>query len=493
MHYDAIIIGAGLGGLVCGQLLARKGLRVVIFEKKAQVGGCCTSFQRKGFTFDLSVQSIGGCREGGRVWRLLDDLGLRDRIELLPLEPAREYHFPDRKVIQYADLNSHIEYLSSLFPREREGIKEVYQTYRALSEEIDRFPHTLSWFDPSKFEREFPFTFRYREEILEGLLDEFIKDPLLKVILGVRSSYALLPPSKLSVIAMASLEMSYLQGGVAVLKGKMEDLPLLLAEGLLRQGGQLQTRHEVKGITIKGGKAMGVQLKGGEQISSRVVISNADASTTFLKMIGEDSLPPGWSKRLKGMRPSFSYFIIYLGIKGDLGLSCSNNEIFPRYDMEQEYRFLDEGRIPTTPPYYLLAPSLANPSHAPEGHSTVCLSYKAPYRLQGGWDEGAKKDLAQQLIAQAEEMVPDLRRRIALQVRSTPVTIERMTGNRWGAAYGWAQIPRQAGIYRLNRVSPIEGLYLAGHWTAPGGGVAAAMASGQITADLIGERFKEAG
>jgi phytoene desaturase len=493
MHYDAIIIGAGLGGLVCGQLLARKGLRVVIFEKKARVGGCCTSFQRKGFTFDLSVQSIGGCREGGRVWRLLDDLGLSNRIELFPLDPAREYHFPDRKVIQYTDLSSHIEYLSSLFPQERDGIKEVYQIYRALSEEIDRFPHTLTWFDPSKFEREFPFTFRYREEALEKLLDALIKDPWLKIILGVRSSYALLPPSKLSVIAMASLEMSYLQGGVAVLKGKMEDLPLLLAEGFLRQGGKLHTHHEVKGITIKGGKAIGVQLKGGEQISSRVVISNADAATTFLKMIGEDSLPPGWSRRLKGMRPSFSYFIIYLGVKGDPGLSCSNNEIFPQYDLEEEYRSLEQGRIPSTPSYYLLAPSLVNPSHAPEGHSTVCLSYKAPYRLQGGWDEGAKKDLAQRLISQAEEIVPDLRRRIALQVTSTPVTIERMTGNRWGAAYGWAQIPRQAGIYRLNRVSPIEGLYLAGHWTAPGGGVAAAMASGQITANLIGERLKEVG
>jgi phytoene dehydrogenase-like protein len=219
MDYDVIIIGAGLGGLVCGTLLAQQGLRVVVFEKKARVGGCCTSFQRQGFTFDLSVQSIGGCREGGRVWRLLDDLGLRGRIELLPLDPSREYHFPDRKIIQYADLSSHIEYLSSLFPQEREGIQTVYRIYRSLADEIDRFPHTLSWFDPAHVEREFPFIFRYRKETLQGLLDGLIKDPWLKVILGVRSSYALLPPSQLSVMAMASLEMSYLQGGVAVLQG----------------------------------------------------------------------------------------------------------------------------------------------------------------------------------------------------------------------------------------------------------------------------------
>jgi phytoene desaturase len=493
MDYDVIIIGAGLGGLVCGALLAQKGLRVAIFEKKASVGGCCTSFTRKGFTFDLSVQSIGGCREGGRVWRLLDDLGVRDSIELLPLDPAREYHFPDMRIQQYADLNSHVEYLSSLFPQERNGIKEVYQIYRSLSEEIDRFPHSLSWFDPSHFEREFPFTYRYREDTVQGLLDAFITDPQLKVILGVRSSYALLPPSRFSAVAMASLEMSYLQGGVAVLKGRMEDLPLLLAKGLLKQDGQLHTHHEVKGITVKKGKAQGVRLKGGETVTAHAVVSNADAFTTFLRMIGEESLPPGWAKRLKGMKPSFSYVIIYLGVEGKLDLSCSNNEVFPQYDLEAEYRFLEEGQIPPSPPYYLLAPSLVNPTHAPDGYSTVCLSYKAPYRLRGGWDTGAKEALGERLIAQAEGMVPDLRRRVVLNVSASPLTIERMTGNRWGAAYGWAQIPRQAGIYRLNRVSPIDGLYLAGHWTAPGGGVAAAMASGQITADVIEDRLKEEG
>jgi len=494
MDYDVIIIGAGLGGLVCGALLASKGLRVAIFEKKAQVGGCCTSFTRKGFTFDLSVQSIGGCRKGGRVWRLLDDLEVREHIELLPLDPAREYHFPDMRFQQYADVNSHVEYLSSLFSQERDGIRAVYQVYRSLSEEIDRFPHTLSWFDPATVEREFPFTFRYREETLQGLLDALIDDPRLKVLLGVRSSYALLPPSQLSAIAMASLEMSYLQGGVAVLKGKMEDLPLLLATGVLKHGGALHTRHEVKGITVDEGKAVGVRLKDGATITSRAVVSNADATTTFLRMIGEQSLPSGWVKRLKGMRPSFSYIIAYLGVKGELDLPCSNNEVFPRYDLEEEYRFLEEGHISPTSSYYLLAPSLVNPTHAPEGYSTVCLSYKAPYRLNGGWDEGAKEALAERLIAQAEAMVPDLRRRVVLRVSASPMTIDRMTGNRWGAAYGWAQIPRQAGIYRLNRVTPIDGLYLAGHWTAPGGGVAAAMASGQITADVIGERLlKEEG
>ena len=90
MDYDVIIIGAGLGGLVCGCVLAQKGMRVAIFEKLPSIGGCCASFTLKGFTFDHSVQSIGGCTEGGRVWQLLNDLGLTNRLEFLPLAPARE-------------------------------------------------------------------------------------------------------------------------------------------------------------------------------------------------------------------------------------------------------------------------------------------------------------------------------------------------------------------------------------------------------------------
>jgi phytoene desaturase len=491
MDYDVIIIGAGLGGLVCGAILAKKGFHVAIFEKKADVGGCCTSFVRQGFTFDLSVQSIGGCRAGGRVWRLLDALDLRDRIELLPLDRAREYHFPDRTIIQYAELNTHIEYLVSLFPHEQAGIKKIYQVYRSLAAEIDRFPHTLSWFDPSHVEQEFPMLFQYREQTLQELLDAFIKDPVLKVILGIRSSYTLLPPSQLSVVAMASLEMSYLQDGVAVLHGKMEDLPLLLAASLAQQGGNLYPRHEIKKIIVEDGKAIGVQIKNRQTATARAVVSNADASATFLQMIGEDFLPAGWSKRLKGMRPSFSYFITYLGLEGQPELSCSNNEVFPQYNLEGEYSSLASGEIPPIPSYYLLAPSLVNPSHAPQGHSTLCLSYKAPYRRIGGWDEGAKRMLGEQLLSQVEAMLPDLRRRVVVQVTSTPLTIERMTGNRLGAAYGWAQIPRQAGLYRLSRITPVADLYLAGHWTAPGGGVAAAMASGEITAELIGKRLKE--
>ena len=161
---DVIIIGAGMAGLTCGCLLAKKGLKVLMIEKNQKVGGCCTSFEREGFSFDLSVQSIGECQKGGRIWHLLETLNLLDQIRFIPLEPAREYRFPDQRVTQSSRLETHIENLSSLFPKERKGIEEIYAILRKIFEEFSSIPPSLSWFEPSSFSSQYPFLSLYRDK-----------------------------------------------------------------------------------------------------------------------------------------------------------------------------------------------------------------------------------------------------------------------------------------------------------------------------------------
>jgi prolycopene isomerase len=181
-----------------------------------------------------------------------------------------------------------------------------------------------------------------------------------------------------------------------------------------------------------------------------------------------------------------------LGVEGELNeLSVSNNEVFFNEPLQKEYQVLYENRIPDEAPFYLLAPSKVNPSHAPRGKSTLCLSAKAPYHLSLGWDQKVKDQLSQRLIAKASAFIPDLERRILVRMETTPKTIEQWTGNRWGAAYGWAQIPSQSGIYRLPRTTPFPNLYLTGHWTSPGGGISGVVASGELTAEAILSKFEK--
>jgi prolycopene isomerase len=227
-------------------------------------------------------------------------------------------------------------------------------------------------------------------------------------------------------------------------------------------------------------------------MTGKVVISNIDAHHTFSDLIEEDHLPSGFRSKLKGMEPSLSYFILYLGIGGELDeLSVSNNEIFFEKDLQKEYESLSKNHISEEAPFYLLAPSKVNSSHAPKGKNTLCLSYKAAYHFSANWERKIKEELSQRLINKASAFIPRLEKRIVAKVETTPKTIEQWTHNRWGAAYGWAQVPRQSGIYRLPRTTPIPNLYLTGHWTSPGGGIAGVVASGELTAEAVWSRFEK--
>jgi phytoene desaturase len=486
---DVIIIGAGMAGLTCGCLLAKKGLKVLMIEKNQRVGGCCTSFQKNGFSFDLSVQSIGECQKGGRIWRLLKELDLLDQIRFIPLEPAREYHFPDRRVLQCSGLEAQIETLCSLYPEEKEGIEKVYRILEKIFKEFLEIPSSLDWFDPSSFSSTCPLLYQYRGKTYADLLNQWISNPFLKTLFSIRSSYALLPPEEISVAGMAGIEMSYFNYGVSCIEGRVEDLPLALEGALGKKGGQILKGHEVKKILMDQKKAVGVKLKDDQEITGRVIVSDMDAYATFVDLVGEDALPRGFLSKLKGMKPSLSYFILYLGIEGQLDeLSVSNNEVFFDPHLLKEYQALYDNRIPDEASFYLLVPSKVNPSHAPKGKSTLCLSYKVPYALSADWGKEIKSNLYQRLITKASAFIPDLKRRIIVSADTTPKTIEGWTHNRWGAAYGWAQIPSQSGIHRLQRTTPVQNLYLTGHWTSPGGGIAGVVASGKLTAEAVLER-----
>ncbi|MCK5553999.1 MAG: NAD(P)/FAD-dependent oxidoreductase [Deltaproteobacteria bacterium] len=491
LDFDVIIIGAGVGGLTCGTLLAQRGLKVLVLEKNRNVGGCCTSFRRRGFAFDVSVQSIGECQRAGRIWRLLDRLNLLDKIQFIRLEPAREYHFPDRKIRQYSDLNSHIDHLSSQFPEESKGIREVYSTFDHLFREMSGMPPSLDWFDTKAFRSRYPLYSRWKDKTLQDLLDQYIVDPRLKTILSVRSSYALMPPQWISVVAMSSLEMSYFEGGVYCVKGNVETFPRLLMEKVIQLGSQVMTKQEVTRILIEDKRAIGIRTREGAEYTGRAIVSNCDATMTFCGLVEKGVISPRFLSRLQRMKPSLSYYISYLGIDGSLDqeIPCANNEIFHDYDPLKEYDALSKNQLPQNASYYLLAPSLVSPDHAPKGMSTLCLSFKIPYAYSRTWNDNVRRNLSQRLLEKASGMIPNLRDRILVMEDSTPVTIERMTNNRSGSAYGWAQYPRQAGIYRLNRATPLKNLYLTGHWTSPGGGISAVVASGEITADLIWDRL----
>ena len=150
-RYDVIVIGSGLGGLTCGALLAKNGFNTLILEQHTAPGGYCTSFKRKGFTFDAAVHFLEGLGDGGLFYRMLSALEIEKELEYYRMDPLYKVVYPDESIAIPADLNEYIALLSSKFPAEKQGITKLFDTVEKLMMELMRLPMSLKIWDLALF------------------------------------------------------------------------------------------------------------------------------------------------------------------------------------------------------------------------------------------------------------------------------------------------------------------------------------------------------
>jgi prolycopene isomerase len=203
-------------------------------------------------------------------------------------------------------------------------------------------------------------------------------------------------------------------------------------------------------------------------------------------MVGEENLPEEFVQTLNGMEVSLSALYVYLGVDMDprtVGLDAPETIVYESYDNSKEWESLLRGEA-AVPCFGIAVPTYMDPTLAPPGKHVVIIMTMAPYHLRDrSWRE-EKERVSQKLIEKAERLIPGLLEHILVQDSATPLTYERYTLNSLGAAMGWAFSPAMF-MRRLDQRTPIENLYLAGHWTMPGGGVPAVALSGLRAARMI--------
>jgi len=484
--YDVVVIGAGIAGLSCAAVLAKEGMKVLLVEQHRRPGGYCTSFRRNGFTFDVA-NSLCSCNRSGWIGGLLHSLGLEQEIEFIPLNPIKELIFPHLRFSLCARYEDYLLRLKQTFPSEEDGIEKVFGALEGIFYELKRMPLLFGPESLKGFGKEYPHFTRYRSATLTQLLDEHLKDQRLKGLISGQCLYTGVSPARASVLCMGSMLIGYLQDGSYQAKGGVQRLADVLCKGFEERGGHFLCSRRVKEIVLKQERVVGVRLEDGRQIRAGVVVSAIDARQTFFQLLGEDGVDLSLRRRIEAMRPSFSYFIVFLGLDlplQEMGL-CHHIDYFSTFDIESIFESqmtgeLNEGAISIG----MVVPTLTDPQLAPPGSHVITLSLLTPYWGRMHWVD-RKEEVASRLIRIAEETIPGLSRHIRVREISTPLTLERYTSNFEGAAYGWEQSPNQAGPRRLSPRTPIENLYLAGHWTYPGGGVAAVAVSGRIIAQEI--------
>jgi len=465
--YDVVIIGAGIGGLVCGCYLAKAGLKVLIVEQHDKPGGCCTSFERKGFKFDVGVHYMGSLREGGMLFQILKELELLDRIDIITNDPIDRIITPDKNIFIRKDKNKTKEELIAHFPQEKEHIENFFNFI---------------------LQKDFlSIVTRTKKTTFSKLLDSFFKDCKLKAILsiplgnlGTSSYYA-------SALASIIIYREFIFDGGYYPKGGVQTFPNLLARRFTEYGGNLLLSTEVIKIVTAKKKISGVTLANKKFISAKFIVSNADATLTFEKLLDCKSREVKLTRKL---RTSPSAFIIYLGLNKELNIQPKHYTAwhFSTYDIEKCYN--EQTDIINSPniDYFLCTfSSLVDPTLAPHNKSVVRILVGAKYANKHIWDSH-KENIYKKIMKKVNYVIPNIQDCIEIKEIATPCTINKFTSNRDGALFGWASTLNQIDRNIFPLYTSIENLYLVGHWVTSGlgqGGIAPTALSGRFTARML--------
>ncbi|MCX8117979.1 MAG: NAD(P)/FAD-dependent oxidoreductase [Desulfobacterota bacterium] len=493
--YDAIVVGAGMGGLTAGALLAKKGWRVLILEKEDQPGGYVVSFRRRGFTFDATGAFVGGCHEGGEFYQILKEVDAHEAVEFIPIEEIHNVYPGFEIRLERGGFSSYIDQLRRLFPGEERGLTKYLRLVKRIGEEMEAYAKsTLAK------RLLLPFSFRYLLRFHRATHQKVL-DPLFEsreIKMALHTLPATEPPSRLSFLFVAALLNKALMEGVFYPKGGMGRLPEAMVKALVRYGGEILFRNEVDQILIKDGKVQGLLTKGGEVFLAPLILSNINPNHLIRRLPREFRGP--FERRARRFEYSLSCFILYLAT--DLNLKELKVPYFTYLrsisDLEEEYRMMRRGEVPKNPTLIVTVPTILDPSLAPEGKHVLKVLALAPYAYRETWGRKdpaqyreVKETFCRQLIQQLEsKLIPGLSDHLLFYEAATPLTLERYTGNEQGAMYGLASTPEQIGPFRPSHRTAIPGLYQVGHYTRPSHGIVGASLSGLFAARALSQRRK---
>ncbi len=467
-RYDSIVIGAGIGGLVCGGFLNQSGSSTLVLDQHYLPGGYCTAFPRKKYVFDAAVHHIGGCGRYGIVGQVVSKLGVK--TDLVRLDPMDHLIFPDFELRIPADLDEYQAELALRFPEEKEQIPRFFRDLVRLYRQVLNRKRGGELVD------------RYRRSTYQGFLQDYFSDPGLMRVLAGQWGYLGSPAHEISAIGMCQMLVNYLKDGAYYPIGSTQAFSNAVVDALLAAGCHVRLRERVTEVLIDdspdgdGYRAAGVRLEDGRTIRADTVVSAVDARQLFCDLLPEETCREE-RRRIQELRAGPSFYGFYAAFSRDVDLSPLPRGFFHFPE--------DHGAIDWI---YLSVTTDVDPGLAPPDEqiisATVGVRPESPAFTR--WQD-EKSEMAQAVMAYLDQRVPGIAGHLTFLEAASPRTLARYTLSKDGVAYGWAVIPDQAGNDRFSQHTSVEGLWLAGQWTPPGPGVCAVAASGWMAANRIRE------
>jgi phytoene dehydrogenase-like protein len=523
--FDAIIVGGGHNGLVAAAYLARAGLRVLVLERRAQLGGACVTEEVwPGYKVSTLAYLCSLLQP-----KIMHELELkRFGLHLYPKNPAFFTAFPDGR---------HLFFWQDMALTQRELAKfsrRDAQIYPVYEDELARLAAWMEglllttppnivrrkWHDYLVLSKLGLQTLRQRDpdlvrfikimtQSVRAYLDERFESDAIKATLATDGVIG--TNGGPSTPGTAYIMLHHVMGGATgmrglwgFVRGGMGAISEAIGRSALAHGATIRTTVPVARVLVRNERATGVVLASGEEIHASVVLSNADPHVTFLQLIESADLTDDFRQQVEKIRiqgcsvkinlalDALPDFTAYPGTR--LGPHHrATIHICPSLDyVDRAWEEAMAGRPSTHPLLEITIPTAYDDSIAPPGkHLMGIFAQYAPYRLcEGDWDQ-RKEQFADHCLDILAEYAPNIRQIIVHRQVISPLDLERQYALTGGNIFhgdltvdqlfcmrplaGWAQ-------YR----TPIPGLYLCGSGTHPGGGVMGAPghnAAHQVLAD----------
>jgi phytoene dehydrogenase-like protein len=478
-----IIIGAGFAGLAAGIYARLNGYNTQIFEMHSQPGGLCTSWKRKGYTFDGCIHWLVGSSPKSGMHDLWEETGISKGRDFINMdEYIRVEDSAGRTLVFYTDIDRLEKNLLGFSPRDEKPIREFIEGIRlCLPFEVpSKHDSTLvrlwkQFLAASNFIKNRKRMKELMKTSMESFSDRF-EDPLL------REAFKEMWIPEFSVFFML-FTFAYLHKKDAgyPIGGSMPMSEALEAR-YKELGGIIHYKSRVAKILTKDGKAAGIRLEDGtEHLASRI-ISAADGHQTLFSMI-EGNYVDSKTREPYGKWPLFpSLIFVSLGINRtfhDIPKSVSGLTFYLKQPVLIGDKIRDK-----------LSVHIFNhdPSMAPEGKTAVTIMLDSDYEF---WKKLSvnrniynlkKEEIGSIIIETLEQRFPGISLQVEVTDVATPLTFERYTGNWKGTFEGWLITPDNSNVLMKPMSQTIPGLknfYMCGQWVEPGGGLPTAIMSGR--------------
>ena len=465
MKKSVVIIGAGLGGLFTGAILAKEGFQVTILEKNTTIGGGLQTFKRFGEIFDTGMHVIGGMQEGGNIRKIRRYLGILDKVQMKDVDDNcadRLYFAEDNRFYTIAKgRDGFVNSLAESFPDERLNLEKYVEAVLSLSSQIDLFNLRPSG--------DMMPLFTHSDDLImpaDAFIAKYINNHRLRSVLAYMNPLYGGRPDFTPAYIHVIITTLYIRGASHFVGGSSRFADLL-ASVVISHGGQVLPGDGVEWIEVNDRHVDFVRTHSGKQYISDYYISDVHPCN-MLELMDKRAFPKSYRNRLNDIPNTHSAFSLYIKLKPGT---------FPYFNHTEYYmtHYNDVWQCSRTDKPWPLGFLLMTPpvDHQGPFARKVLVTAPMPFEMVERWKDTTvghrgvdyelwKQQKAEELLTHIEDIHPDFRQCIEAINTSSPLTIRDYYAVKGGSICGFAKNCKNIVFSQVPVITKVSNLFLTG-------------------------------